>query len=75
MEGVADRYDRMSRAELAKALRVLLAHEKRARARAQSASSAGIARSAAVQASGYTARREAVEQLLSAPPPTELQTR
>jgi hypothetical protein len=56
----------MSRADLAKVLPVLVAHEKRALGRAHSASSANIARRAAVQASGYTARRQEVEQLLNA---------
>lgn len=58
------RYERMSPAQLAKALRVLIAEERRALERAESASTADISRRAALQAADYTARREAVEQLL-----------
>jgi hypothetical protein len=58
------RYDRMSPAQLAKALHVLVAHERRALDRAEQASTADISRRATLQAADYTARREAVEQLL-----------
>lgn len=61
------RYEDMSRADLAKALRCLVAYEARALWRAERASSASISRSATIQAAGYAARRQTVEQLLTAP--------
>ena len=57
-------YERMSQAQLAKALHVLIAHERRALDRAEQAPTADISRRAALQAADYTARREAVEELL-----------
>jgi len=54
----------MSPPQLAKALQVLIAHERRALHRAEHAPTADISRRAALQAADYTARRETVEELL-----------